>query len=450
MHSYISRIRSAFTSINWRSRTVQVVAGIAVVAVAALVVYLSTSSSKEAAVEIPPRVVETVSVSQFAQKFGPKTASASSHETVLRAEGSGMVRQVVPVGSRVAADQIVAQLDNQSQSAALLQAEGALDSAKASQQKVSDGTRSEQRAILETAYETAQNAAVSALLSAYGTGDSAIRDSADQMFDGIDRNMPKLKFTTPDSNRDIRIQDTRLNLNGSLSREKSKSTSLTTSDNLILEIDTTSEEIRAMRSFTDLLIAALNDAIPNVNVSATQIATYKASVSASRTALTSALSSLTTAKNNVVSAQKSLEQAQTGAVSTDIASAAATVKQSQGAYASAVAAYEKTLIRARVAGTVIACSVQVGDVITMGADVCRTVSTGADLGASFALPLSSVKYTPAGAYVFTVQADNTLKAIPVETGLVTANSITVIGLSGTEMIVRDVRGFKAGDTVEVK
>ena len=60
-----------------------------------------------------------------------------------------------------------------------------------------------------------------------------------------------------------------------------------------------------------------------------------------------------------------------------------------------------------------------------------------------------MKYTPAGAYVFTVNEDGVIEATSVETGLVRTDSITVTGLSGNEVIVKDIRGLKAGDSVIV-
>ncbi len=51
--------------------------------------------------------------------------------------------------------------------------------------------------------------------------------------------------------------------------------------------------------------------------------------------------------------------------------------------------------------------------------------------------------------MFTVPENNTIRGIAVETNLVTTNSINVTGLTGNEIIVKDVRGLKEGDEVEL-
>lgn len=447
--SYTNTIRAFFEGMSWRSPKSLIVLGAGIILIAILAYALSRGGAEAVQLEERSRVVETVEVSAFAQHGSAVTATAAARETVLRAETAGTVKRVSPEGSRVAAGTVVAELDNASQRAALTQTEGALDSAKAAQQKVLVGTRSEQRAILEASYESAKSSAVSALLAAYGSADSAINDTSDEYFNWTNGISPQLKFSIPDVSRDVWLESTRLGLTKALERQERMSTTVSVSSDLLAEISTTEDEIRDMRTFLDTLLMAINSLSANDSLSSTQIASYKTSATAARTSLTNSLSALAGARNALVSAQKSLELAQNGADDSDMASAAAGVKQSQGAYASALAAYEKTLVRARVSGTIVACSAKVGDIVNMGADICRISSTGADANTSYALPLSAVKYTPSGAYVFVVGSDNKISAIEVQTGLVTASSVTVTGLIGDEKVVKDVRGLKSGDEITV-
>jgi multidrug efflux pump subunit AcrA (membrane-fusion protein) len=428
-------------------RYVVVVAVLIAIGVVALLFVRGGNAPTEIVAQ--PHRVSLIAAASYAQKGSTKGTSASTHESVLRAEVGGMVTQVAPVGSRVSAGQVVAQLDNDAQRAALLQYEGALDSAKASQQKVLEGTRTEQRVILQSTFDAAKKSAVSSLLSAYSSVDSAVRDAADQVFNSPSTGTPTLVFNTTNSNRESYLINTRVSLGPVLSRQKTASGEISVASDLTAEFARTQEDVRLAYQLIDTLVASLNDAIPTIEVTAAEISAYKADAIAARTSLTTALSSLTTAQNNLVDAQKKLEQSDNGAQGVDISSAAASVKQSQGAYASAVAAYDKTLIRARTAGTVVRCSAKVGDVIGVGDDVCRVTSSGSDLGTSFALPLSAVKYTPVGAYVFVLD-EGAVRAVPVESGLVTAERVVVYGLSGDEMIVQDIRGIKEGDVVTVE
>jgi len=67
------------------------------------------------------------------------------------------------------------------------------------------------------------------------------------------------------------------------------------------------------------------------------------------------------------------------------------------------------------------------------------------------IPLSALKLTPNGAYVFTLSATSSLLSVPVKDGAILGDEIQIIsGLNGTESIVTDARGLKEGMTVTIK
>ncbi len=67
------------------------------------------------------------------------------------------------------------------------------------------------------------------------------------------------------------------------------------------------------------------------------------------------------------------------------------------------------------------------------------------------IPLSALKVEPNRMSVFIVKPDNTLKALPVITGLILGDKITISqGLIGSEEIVLDARGLKEGEKVKIK
>ena len=66
------------------------------------------------------------------------------------------------------------------------------------------------------------------------------------------------------------------------------------------------------------------------------------------------------------------------------------------------------------------------------------------------IPLSSLKLTPRGAMVYTVDASSTLRALSVTEGAILGEQIQILkGLTGSEIIVVDARGLKEGMNVEV-
>jgi len=394
--------------------------------------------------------VELIPVALFGEGAANSANNTTGSEIVARAETAGKIIRVLPEGTRVSTGTVLAEFENASQRASLLQAEGSLEAAEAALEKTKGGPRSEKLAVLEAAFASAQSGAVNTLLSSYASVDSAVRDTADQMFSNPESGTPQLSFSSSNSQRRIKIENTRVTLGGVLERQKDSSESISTNSNLESEFATTENEVREARAFIDELIGALNEAITTGDVSSADISAYKTAATTARTALTTALSSIASARASLETTKQNLDEGLSGAESTDVAAAQATVKQAQGTYDAALAAYQKSIVRSGASGTVISCNAQVGDVLSVGSDVCRIKTSGVSDDTTFFLPLSSVKYTPAGAFVFVVSENGTLDAIEITTGLVTANGIIVTGLFGDEYVVKDVRGLKSGETVHIQ
>jgi multidrug resistance efflux pump len=459
----LSKVYTMFRTIDWKNRRTQAVAaGVVIVLGAAIGTFVYFTSEPEGAAVVQLRPVELVEVSGFIRQGEVKTTESGDRVIVVRAEVGGKITRVAQKEARVSLGQIVAELENSSQRAALLQAEGSLDSANAGLSKIRRGGREEQQSILgtnvssaESNLATAKESAVSSLNSAYAAVEDAIHRKSDPLFDGPDTNVPNFSVPTTETQLATQAESVRITLGSVLKRQSERSDALSSADDLFAEIKRTDAELRSVRSYLDTLIVVVNKAIPTSGITATDIATFKVDLNTARSSISTAIANLTTARETLTAreaavdvAQQNLEQGAT-ADEADVLSASASVKQAQGAYASALAAYQKTIIRAPASGTIIACSPSTGDVISTGADVCRITASGATSGTSFALPLSAVKYTPAGAYVFTVKEDGTLEMKSVETGLVSADSITVAGLIGDERIVHDVRGLREGEKVQV-
>ncbi|PIR83618.1 hypothetical protein COU18_02965 [Candidatus Kaiserbacteria bacterium CG10_big_fil_rev_8_21_14_0_10_51_14] len=450
------------------SRRRKMILVIAAVATLALIIFLILNSGhKEASAEPHLRTIEQIMVGDYGTSgaVGIAVPTAHSGTFVVRAEAGGRVTRVVSSGNRVAQGAVVAELENSAQRAALVQAQGVYEAAEANLSKVSGGSRSEQRAILEAqvtsataALDASRSGAVNTILSAYATADSAIYGTIDKMFENPGKTSAKFTILTSDSQLTNSLENTRVAIEENLLREATMSGTLTSSSNLYEELQVAQIEIRTIRNFTDMVIAALNKAISSSSVSETTIATYLAEATAARTSLTTSLTSLSAAVQGLASSQsaldvarKNLEQGIVGGQTEDVAAARASLKQAQGGLAAAQASYGKTLVRVPFSGTITSLSVAVGDIISVGSDVALVVpDEGVPTEASFALPLSAVKFTPAGAYVFMVDESNTLQSVAVRTGLVTTNAIMTTGLSGTELIVKDVRGLKAGERVALQ
>lgn len=391
---------------------------LALVAVLAVAIYFVIGDKAETEIVEGDRTVEVVAVAEYARGArGVAVPTANGNSYVIRSEASGKVLRAGNTGP-VASGALIAQLENSAQRAALTQAEGALDAAKAAV----GGTR---------------GSALTTVLGAYASIDNAINDAVGQIHTDPENSQSSFSVSTRDTQALALMEELRPKMQPIIRREESQALTLTAASDFTTELATLEEELRLVRTYLDTVLKVLNAGVVRADISSATIGGYVADVSAARTAVTASLTA-------VISARTSLDPQ--GAVSASDAS----IKQAQGAYNAALASYEKTVVRAPFAGTLTSVSAKPGDIISTGSDVAIIIPVeGAETVRTFVLPLSSVKYTPAGALVFTVNADGILESRTVETGLVTADSITVTGLNGDETIVKDVRGLKAGEKVAV-
>ena len=355
-----------------RSRIATILGAILLLALIVLAVYSITLRAKTAGdattAQIPTVHVSKVSdLSNGGSSFSVVGSVQSDTEANVLTQSGGEITHVYrQLGDVVSAGTIIAEMDNASQRAAVLQAEGGLQSAQAALAKTSGSARPEQLTILQSAAQSARAAAANALLGAYGATDDSVHHTADAMFSNPDTYAPTLNLTVTDSQLPVDLQNGRVALGAILKRERSVNSSITpdsSSAMLHAEIATTETEVRTARSFFDTLITALGKSIATQSVSATNIATYQANASAARSALTGMLSSLSAADAAITAADQNLTVGTTGGASQDVAGAEAGITSAQGGLAAARAALEKTIIRAPISGTINALPISQGNFI---------------------------------------------------------------------------------------
>lgn len=410
-------------SINWKDRRTQFALGGIVVVIALIFVFSGTKEESDAVAGV--RTVETVSVAEYGNGAGGVAVpTANGNSYVIRSEASGKVLRATQTGP-VSAGAIVAQLENSSQRAALLQAEGAYEAALAS----SGGNETSQASALQDGVRTWKAATVAVT--------ETLRSSIDGYYATVRGGQGASGFklesygAAPEFNaaRDS-IERTILN--------RWETESVTTS-NVTEKLAQLNTDLTTIGTLVDRITAL----IPRQSITSVY---SEADRTADATALAGARADITTQQENVDSARTAI----TNASGSGDAGAQAQVKQALGSLEAARAVYAKTTVRTPFAGTLTSVNVAAGDILSAGGDVAIIIpKEGVETERSFVLPLSSVKYTPAGALVFTVNSEGVLESKSVETGLVTADAITVKGLSGDETIVKDVRGLKAGEKVEV-
>jgi len=421
----------------------------------------------------------------------------SESQADIIAQSSGTVTSVgASIGDSVPAGFVLGELDNASQKAAVLQAQGAYDSALAAQQAVSP--------------VDSKSSARNTYNSAYNTLDTTLQSEVDQFFAGPTTYGPQLLISAP------------MYSYGELSKERAALTD---------EMDAYQRQLpNANSSDPATLITNASSVAQDVFNFLTRLATAandreSGATSAQLAALASARASVSGLLATLSAAQQSYRaQSVTSTASVD-----ASVTAALGGLRAAEANLEKTRLRAPIAGTVnffplhvgdyvnasmrvatiaqngalevvsyvsedVRNHMKVGETITVGetakgiitsiapaldpvtkqievhiavdrasglvngqsvslalagATTTTAVSTAATSTMPL-LPLASVKLGASERDIFTVGPDGRLIATPVEVGDVTGDRIQITTpLDPTLTIVTDARGLSSGEKVNV-
>lgn len=305
-----------------------------------------------------------------------------SRASILAQTSGEVVSLTRTLGDRVSAGEVIGSFENSSQRAAVLQAQGAYDVAEAAYQKATNTTAQNSTISSQTAQTAAATAAASAknaLASAYSALDDAVHTRADQLFTNARTTNPQLAIIVPDSALVQKLQRTRQTLETDLVAAASLA-GASSADTLDANIATMIASAQVTASFLTDLILAVNETPPSQATSAATLSGYQTSLAAARTETVGAVSSLTAAKSaydSAVSGASTAANSATSASGSDIASAAAYVKQALGALDAAKATLEKTIIRSPISGTIVSLPITRGDFVSAYTPVAIVSNPGA-------------------------------------------------------------------------
>lgn len=275
----------------------------------------------------------------------------SVSEARVLAEASGTVRKVhVSLGSQVGAGTVLAELENASERASVLQAEGVYETALASRLITSS-----QSGNAQVAFEEAKTSARNTYKTAYTTLDTVLETYADSLFAGSAFN-PSLTLSV---GRDASLERKRTAIAEKMQAWRYALPKAETADPevLLAEADAVAREVSTF--LTELSLVANRS---GSGATATELS----NVSTARTSTDTLLTTLSTARDAYRAKKTAAEVAsqQSGTQNGTVASADASVKQALGALRLAQANLEKTLIRAPISGTVNFLPIRVGDYVT--------------------------------------------------------------------------------------
>lgn len=492
----VLRARALWHWYRGRKRWQQIAIAVGIIAILIALFFVLNAGKKEESAE-QLRFVTLSSVGQLSgtgASVGIIGQARSVTEAAILAQAGGTVRRVnTTLGRGVGAGAIIAELENASERAAILQAEGAYDAAIAAREGTSVGD--------------AEGTARSAYRAAFTALDTALESQVDLFYTGRANHGPRLNISAAPSAH----------------------------DSLSLEREALTDEMRVWRTSLGTVeaaepIALLSKAETILNRTALFLDTLsRAANRPDSDATDTQLSALATARTTVnaqlaavASARSAFRSNSTGST----ASADASVKTALGGLRAAQAALEKTIIRAPIGGTVNFLPIRVGDYVTSLTHVATVAQNGAleivayvseedrDLLAAGTtvtiedefpgvitsiapaldpttkqievriavkgatsivngqtvrialpnaraestapetgpqlLPLTALKLTPSARVVFTLGEDGRLVAKPVEIGEVRGDRIEIRTPLPTDLrIVTDARGLSEGQKVDV-
>ncbi|MDB5189798.1 MAG: Efflux transporter, family [Parcubacteria group bacterium] len=377
MKSLLNRLRSAASVLKARSiRTWKQFRGLKlwaqaliVAAILAVIIGGIALASSGGAADASPQE-RTVTLSSVSSLSGNGDGVSilgtvqSISEAQLSAQAGGTVKGVyAKEGSRVAAGSIIAELDNASEAATVLQAQGAYDAAVASR-----NITSLQSGNTQTSFAEAQTAARATYRSAFTAVDSTLTNDVGTFFGNATPIGPQLLISAGTSQD---ISRKRAALTDRMDAWGAKVATADSADPTTLLAQATTDT-QAVSAFLSQLSVAANQ--QGSDATAAQLA----ALARARGIVDGQLSALSAARD-AYNAKKTA--AQVGATSsntgTQLAVSDASVKQALGALRGAQANLEKTRIRATIGGTLNFLSLHVGDYVGAFTHVATVAQNGA-------------------------------------------------------------------------
>jgi len=286
----------------------------------------------------------------------------------LQTEAAGRVTAVpVVTGQRVVAGSVIAQIENASERAALTQAEGAYEAARAAALQSDSGVRD-----AETAVDRARNDAISAYRSAYTTTNNILTTTIDPFFSSPQSAIPGLRVTGPAGY----LNSERVAFQALMTEWQQESAVVGTISDLPVLISEAEARVSRVVGVLDALIK-ITTTRDSDTLAGRTLDTYTGGLLTARASLDSTINNLQSAKSSISAAEEALARARVSGTGADVSLANAQVKQALGALQAAQAAYAKTIVRSPITGTVNALQVKIGDNVGQGTPVAEVVNDSA-------------------------------------------------------------------------
>jgi multidrug efflux pump subunit AcrA (membrane-fusion protein) len=381
LRQMLSRNATAFTEwykLQSKKRKLSI-AAIGLLVVVAILKIIVGKDGAVAETKVVNRKVTIASISSLSDsdKGFPLVGTVTSlSEATIRSESGGKLTRVAKkLGDMVYAGGVIAELENSAERAALLQAEGVYDQAKAARNIAALNSGQAGSSLVDT-----KNQALNTIITTYITIEDAVRGKTDSAYTDPKFDQVKLILSVPDANLATSLESKRRSIEKILVARELKNKTLTQNSDLITELNAALSDAQIIKSYLDDLYTGYSKALPDTSFSQSAIDAGKANTQLARQSVAGTISSLV-AMRTTLSASITANQvagADTQAESSgSLAAADAQVKQALGAYNGALSRLEKTIIRSPITGTINSLSVSTGDYITAFSQVAIVSNNGA-------------------------------------------------------------------------
>ncbi|MEZ4104307.1 MAG: HlyD family efflux transporter periplasmic adaptor subunit [Candidatus Paceibacterota bacterium] len=280
-------------------------------------------------------------------------------EAEIKSERAGKITAVnVVLGQTVSAGQIIAQLENASERAALLQAEGAYEAILASVAQ-SDISVNEAEIRLDNAKQSIHNTAQ----NSYNTINNVVLSTLDQFYSNPTSGVVSLRIGGVGNTEFLNSE--RVAFRSMLADWKSKIITTESAEEELAfnrEIKAYSERVLTV---TNILLPLLSDDRSVKGYSDSEIIALRQSLSAAQSQITATISQIDVSYTELKNAKESLEKTLlvTNGNEDTVSASDAQVKQALGSLRAVQASYEKTLLRSPLYGTINSLDVKIGQFV---------------------------------------------------------------------------------------
>jgi HlyD family secretion protein len=325
-----------------------------------------------------------------------ETVSVTGNTTPIKSvslgfQNTGTIAHIYySLGDQVNAGAVVAQLNTANLSAALAQAQANVAAQQAQLDGLKAGAQPADIAASQAALQVAQQnlanlyASISdSSTSGYAKGSDAVRSQLSTFFSNAESSQPQMTFQTSNSQAAVNATSLRVSASQELNSWQTELADISptsSSDSLTAALKADLAHLAVIQNLLNMASAVLDGSI---NLSATQLATDKASVTAGLSEVNAAISSLNTISQNIASQQSTVAQmqaqltlTQTGATPQAIAAQQAQVEQAQAGVANAEANLQNSEIVAPISGVVTQQDAKVGQQASPGVPLVSIIGNG--------------------------------------------------------------------------